>query len=269
MKEMALVYMVAGLSSRFGGKIKQFAKVGSNDETLIECSLNQALTAGFSKIIFIVGNKTQKPFRKKFGNSYHGIPIFYALQKFDEKKRDRPWGSVGALCAIKDIIDCPFVVCNGDDLYGKETFQILAKHLQNKSTNATVGYKLGNVLPEGSVNRGIFESNPNNTVNSLREVFDITRGNLKEKALSEEDLCSMNIFALQPEVIDNLNFILQDFKEKNTGDRKIECLLPQELGNLIKSNKLTIYLYPTENNWMGITNPGDELKVREQLSKIN
>ncbi len=269
MKDIALVYMVAGISSRFEGKIKQFAKVGPNDETLIECSMNQALPAGFSKIIFIVGNKTEEPFRKKFGNNYHGVPIFYALQKFDEKKRDKPWGTVDALCATKDLIDSPLIVCNGDDLYGKETFQILTNHLQNKSTNATVGYKLGNVLSEGLVNRAIFESNPDNTIDSLREVFDITRENLEEKALSEEDLCSMNIFALQPEVINKLNSVLQDFKEKNSGDRKIECLLPQELGNLVKNNKLTIYLYPTESNWMGITNPEDELKVREQIYEIN
>ena len=52
--EIALVYMVAGLSSRFGGEIKQFAKVGPNNETLIEYSLNQALPAGFTKIVFIV-----------------------------------------------------------------------------------------------------------------------------------------------------------------------------------------------------------------------
>ena len=270
MKEMALVYMVAGMSSRFGGKIKQFAKVGLNDETLIECSLNQALPAGFSKIIFIVGNKTEQPFKEKFGDNYHGIPIFYALQKFDEEKRDRPWGSVGALCAIKNIINCPFVVCNGDDLYGKESFQILADHLQNKLTNATVGYQLGDVLSkEGTVNRGIFESNYNKTINSLREVFDITKENLKEKSLSEKDLCSMNIFALQPEVVNKLDSVLQDFKEKNARDRKIECLLPEELGNLIKNNELTIYLYPTESTWMGITNPGDELKIREQLLEIN
>ena len=42
-KDIALVYMVAGMSSRFGGKIKQFAKVGANGETLIEVSLKQAL----------------------------------------------------------------------------------------------------------------------------------------------------------------------------------------------------------------------------------
>ena len=270
MKEMTLVYMVAGMSSRFGGKIKQFAKVGPNDETLIEYSLNQALPAGFSKIIFIVGNKTEEPFREKFGDNYQGTPVFYALQKFDEKKRDRPWGTVDALCAIKDIIDCPLVVCNGDDLYGKETFHILANHLQNEPTNATVGYRLGDVLSEeGTVNRGIFEFNHDKTINSLKEVFNITKKNLEEKSLSEKDLCSMNIFALQPEVITKLDNILQEFKEKNAGDRKIECLLPEELGNLIKNNELAIYLYPTESTWMGVTNPGDELKIREQLYKIN
>ena len=65
-KKISLVYMVAGMSSRFGGRIKQFAKVGPNDSTLIEYSLQQALPAGFSKIIFIVGKMTEQPFKEKF-----------------------------------------------------------------------------------------------------------------------------------------------------------------------------------------------------------
>ena len=59
--------MVAGLSSRFGGKIKSFAKIGPNNETLIEYSLNQAIKTGFNKIIFIVSELTKKPFKEKFG----------------------------------------------------------------------------------------------------------------------------------------------------------------------------------------------------------
>ncbi len=89
MKEIAIVYMVAGMSSRFGGKIKQFARV-TDKETLIEYSLNQAINAGFNKIIFIVGKLTNLPFREKFGNSYKGIPIRYAEQDFDSACRDRP-----------------------------------------------------------------------------------------------------------------------------------------------------------------------------------
>ena len=50
-KKVAIVYMVAGLSSRFGGKIKQFAQVRKKGETLIEVSMQQAIKAGFKEII--------------------------------------------------------------------------------------------------------------------------------------------------------------------------------------------------------------------------
>lgn len=74
-KEISLVYMVAWLSSRFGGKIKQFAKVWPNNSTLIEYSLYQALPAWFSKIIFIVGKMTAQPFKEMFGDHYKWIPV--------------------------------------------------------------------------------------------------------------------------------------------------------------------------------------------------
>src|SRR3989344_9452907 len=99
MMELALVYMVAGLSKRFGGKPKGLAKVGPNGETLLEYSLNQALPAGFTKIIFIVGEKTERLFKEKFGNSYKGVPIEYAMQEYDSAKRDKPWGTADALCS--------------------------------------------------------------------------------------------------------------------------------------------------------------------------
>ena len=65
---LTIIYMVAGLSSRFGGKIKPLTEVGTNNETLIEISANQAIRAGFNKIIFIVGEHTEKPFKEKFGD---------------------------------------------------------------------------------------------------------------------------------------------------------------------------------------------------------
>lgn len=332
--------MVAGLSSRFGGKIKQFAQIGPNNETLIEYSLNQALKAGFTKIIFIVGKMTQAPFKEMFGDFYEiknptatsdnqlsensviknspkeesvnkneqssvnslsnrvggrefareksksiasagsrrgvgggiselaskKIPIYYALQEFNEQERDKPWGTVDALCAAKDIIDCPFVVCNGDDIYGEKTFQILVDHLKENKTSATIGYKLGNVLSDhGSVNRGIFQLNQDQTVKSITETFDLTKNNLQEKNLTETTPTSQNIFALQPETLEDLNKILEEFKQTNKDNRKIECLLPVELSNLIKQNKLTLKLYPTTEKWYGITNPEDEFKVKQQL----
>jgi NDP-sugar pyrophosphorylase family protein len=264
----SLVYMVAGLSSRFGGKIKQFACVGPHNETLIEYSLKQALASKFSKIIFIVGEKTEKPFKEMFKDNYQGIPVYYARQEFNPETRDKPWGTVDALCTAEKFITEPCIVCNGDDLYGEESFKILTGHLQkNPSENATLGFLLKNVLPEqGKVNRGIFQQE-NNYVTEITETFDIERLYLEEKNLREDSLASMNIFALTPKTIQKLATRLKLFKETHAQDRKSECLLPHELSELIKQKEITMKLYPTASHWLGITNPEDEDIVRKILLK--
>ena len=61
---VAIVYMVAGMSSRFGGIPKQMAQIGPNDETLIEYSVNQALTQSFSELIFITNARPNIYFKK-------------------------------------------------------------------------------------------------------------------------------------------------------------------------------------------------------------
>lgn len=267
-KKISLVYMVAGLSSRFGGKIKQFAKVGINGEIMIEVSLKQALHCKFDKIIFIVGKMTEKPFKEMFGNSYKGIKVEYALQNYDEKDRDKPWGSADALCAIEKIIDGPFIVCNGDDLYGVGAYKKLVEHIEKSDECASLGYKLGKVIPEnGSVNRGIIKTNSNGYVKEINEVLNIESKKLSEKKLTSSDLCSMNFFALNPDTIKLLKAKLNVFKVKHKGDRKIECYLPVELCNLIKEGKINMKLYETDEKWMGLTNPDDEGILREYLKK--
>lgn len=267
-KDIALVYMVAGLSSRFGGKIKQFAKVGKNNETLIECSLNQAIPAGFTKIVFIVGDKTEEGFKKLFGNNFQGIPVFYALQKYNSDLRDKPWGTADALCSAKNLLDCMFIVCNGDDIYGKNAFKQLVEHLKNNKEEAAIGYKLIDALPEnGGANRGIFQIK-NNLVRRIKETFNIVKGDLTATGTKDDDLCSMNIFALHPEVVDMLCSRLESFKLENRGDRKIECYLPTELSDLIEQGKIKMKIYPATEKWIGITNPEDEQTAREMLKSI-
>lgn len=266
---VSLVYMVAGLSSRFGGKIKQFAKVGPNGETVIEYSLNQALKNPFSKIIFVVGEKTSQPFKEKFGNFYKEIPVFYALQYFDAEKREKPWGTVDALCSASNLLNEPFIVCNGDDIYGENSFRILFEHLNNNNEDATLGYKLVKVILEkGAVNRGIFKINRikgKYYITKIEEVFNITKLNLAEKNLTLKSLCSMNIFGLFPKTVQELKKILINFKDKYKNDRKIECLLPVEISNLIKNNKIKMRIYNCYDKWFGITNLEDEAIIREKL----
>jgi NDP-sugar pyrophosphorylase family protein len=263
---VTIIYMVAGMSSRFGGKIKQFARVGMNGETLIEVSIKQAINAGFDKIVFIVGEKTETPFKEMFGKSYNNTPIFYAKQSFNPNTRDKPWGTTDALVCAKEIINSDFVVCNGDDIYGENAFKQACDFLKNNSCGVTLGYELKNVIPdEGTVNRGIYETDKEENVLSIKEVFDISKKNLTEKNLTENTLCSMNLFGLPKDAIFEIEKQLIKFKEKNNKSRTAECLLPVELANLIKENKLKLKLVKTEDDWFGVTNPDDEEKVRKLL----
>jgi NDP-sugar pyrophosphorylase family protein len=129
MKNIKVVYLVAGMSSRFNGKVKQFAKVGPNDETLIEMSMKHAANAGIRSIIFVVGEKTLEPFKEKFGNNYNGMKIEYAFQGYDPEKRDRPWGTCDAVVCAKNLIDGPFIVCNGMIFSGAKSFLTLVNPL--------------------------------------------------------------------------------------------------------------------------------------------
>jgi len=255
--ELALVYMVAGISSRFGGRIKAFADVG--DKKLIEHSLEQALPAGFSRIVFIVSHKTEKAFRDFFHSEYKNVPVQYALQEYNEEERDRPWGTTDALCSVR--INCPLVVCNGDDIYGREDFKTLVEHLRTRDGEATIGYRLRDVIPEtGKTNRGIF-SVEDGYVTRIVETFDIEKNSYK----SLDDLCSMNIFALHPETIDLLRNELTRFKKEHKGDRRAECLLPAEVSKLISSGRINMRIYPAKGRWYGVTNPGDEEIIRQSL----
>jgi NDP-sugar pyrophosphorylase family protein len=269
--DLTILYMVAGLSSRFGGKLahKGFEQVGINNETLIEISMNQAIIAGFNKIIFVVGNKTEKPFREKFGDSYKSIPVYYAFQDFDSKKRDRPWGTCDAVCVATDLIKEPFVIATGDDIYGKKTFEILAQHLKTSKDDAAIGINLIDMLPETNepVNRGIFQTE-NNYIVEGEENLGISRENFAQRGFKKTTPVNMSIFALHPKTLQLLKEKLDKFKEQNKNSRTAECYVNVKLIELCKEKKIKMKLYPFSGKWLGITNPGDELKVREALKSI-
>jgi len=267
----AIVYLVAGLSSRFGGKIKQFAQVGPKGETLIEVSMQQAIKAGFKEIIFIVGEKTEDPFKDKFQAGYMNTPVYYANQTFDPSERDKPWGTVDALVSAKEVITSPFAVCNGDDLYGVNSFKKVRKFLEESEGEKdciAIGYVLEKVIPEvGSTNRAIFSIDKKSFVTNLNEILGIEKNKLSEKGLNGKELCSMNLFGMSEDTLALLEKQLNKFKKTHEGDRKSECYLPVELSALVKEKKIKMKLKKTTDEWLGVTNPEDEESVRKKLSK--
>lgn len=270
-QKIALVCLAAGMSSRFGGKLKQFAPVGPKGEAFVEMIIQEALPAGFDEIVFIVGEKTEGAFKEKFGANYCGTPVLYTKQTFDPAERDRPWGTVDALATLKGIVNGPFVVCNGDDMYGEEAFKLahdFLKQNQKENENIAIGYELEKVLPEeGKTNRGIFITNENGDVSGVVEAFDVEKGKLKERGLTLKTLASMNFYGLKEKTLDLLSQKLSEFKENHEGDRKAECILPIVIGELVKEKELTVKLVPTKGRFLGITNPADEETVRRALAK--
>ena len=265
---MITVFMVAGMSSRFGGKIKQLAKIGPNNETLIEVSVNQAIkNKKLSKIFFITNPKTDHKFIELFGYSYKDIPIFYVQQEFNTIIRKRPWGTTGAVCSLIGHIEEPFILLNGDDLYGEETFNIGYKLLEDTKNNIIGGCQLIDTLPEeGTVNRGVIDvDNNNNNVVGMKEMLKISK---KDNPELHDKLANVNFIGLQPEILDLLNKILLSFKLEHKNDDSIECLLTDNLNSLIKENKINMTSFIINNKIHGITNPGDDIKLKEYLEKI-
>ena len=268
MSEISLVCMVGGLSSRFGGRIKGFARIGPNGETLVECILDQALGAGVREVVFVVSPATEGPFTEVFGSAYRDVPVKYARQNFDERTREKPWGTVDAVCAAGEFVHGPFLVSNGDDLCGEQSFRLLVDHLGRSPNGAAVGFPLSAMLPgDGSVTRGVYELNEDGTLKSSTEVFDLNRHNFEEKGLTIQTICNVNLFGFHLEVLDLLSDILSRFKVQHQGDRKAECLLPTEVGNLIAAGKLVMDVYASDDIWIGITNPEDEQAASELLKR--
>lgn len=259
-----VIFMVAGLSSRFGGKPKQMAIIGPNNETLIEYSVNQAINScNFNEIIFITNPKTEDLFKNIFSNNYKNIPIKYIQQKYDLNKRKRPWGTTDAICSVIGFVNQPFIMLNGDDIYGESTFKKGLELMNTPNINIIGGLKIINTLPDkGFVNRGvIFVSG--SKVKGLKEMISISKDDNPEL---HDELANVNFIGLQPFVLDRLKIILDKFKNINENDSKIECLLPDNLNELIEMNIIEMEFFEITSEILGITNPGDDLILKKKLS---
>ena len=231
MKKTALVIMAAGLGSRFGGGIKQLAKLGPSGEIIMDYSIHDALEAGFDKIVFIIRKDIEADFREIIGNRIEKLAkCEYAFQELDKlpegysvpEGRNKPWGTAHALIQVRDLIDCPFAVINADDFYGKEGFRLIHEYLVNEMDEdkpvfdmCMAGYIVGNTLSDnGSVNRGVCVMGEHGYLHEIDETYDIMRqpdGRLMGKDAKDQPvevdgnaIVSMNMFGLPERFLDTL-----------------------------------------------------------------
>ena len=155
---MQLVIMAAGMGSRFGG-LKQMEPMDDYNNFLLDYSIYDAKRAGFSSVVFIIKKEFYEAFRDTIGKREEKIiNVEYAFQDLNDlpegfkvpEGREKPWGTAHAIYAARDLIKEDFIVINGDDFYGKETYEVAYKYLASlpqgsKGKYAIVAFEDGNI----------------------------------------------------------------------------------------------------------------------------
>lgn len=289
-----LVVLAAGIGSRYGTGIKQLAKMDENDYVIIDYSIYDAIKAGFNKIVFIIREDIEEDFKEVIGDRIAKIiDVEYAYQTFDlpngfknPEGRSKPWGTVQALIATKDLVKEPFLVINADDYYGKKAFTDLHDFLVDpKNANndklqiAMAGYKIKNTLSEnGAVTRGVSIANEENKLVKIIETHEIkleedgslsSKENLDSDILNLESLASMNMWATYPAFLDLCEKYFEKYLEENKDNlEKAEYVLPEMIDELLREDKVDISVLPTNDKWIGITYKKDLEPAKAEFKKM-
>ena len=350
MKETALVIMAAGIGSRFGGGIKQLAPVGPSGEIIMDYSIHDAIEAGFNKVVFIIRKDLEKDFKEIIGNRIEKqIPVIYAYQELNAlpegyevtegrtkpwgtgqavlmvkglidcpflvinaddyygkegfrkiheymvnalpegyevtEGRTKPWGTGQAVLMVKGLIDCPFLVINADDYYGKEGFRKIHEYMVNEMTEdgdvydiCMGGFILKNTLSDnGAVTRGVCEEE-NGILKKVTETYDIRMIEDGLHAADEagnpvkvqpEQLVSMNMWGLPVSFLNELEKGFPEFLDSlKPGDIKAEYLLPKIIDKLVHEGKAKVRVLDTPDKWFGVTYKEDKQAVVDAIKGL-
>lgn len=280
-----LVVMAAGMGSRFGGP-KQLAALGPNGETVLDYALYDARRAGIERVVFVIRKELLPQFEDGISSRCrHRIEIAYAFQEAagpaNGAPRTKPWGTGHAVLAARSAVDSPFVVINADDFYGATAFALLAgwlsKPLESNSC-AMVAYPLANTLSEhGPVSRGICRLGRDQELEGIVECRGIRRqgpdligewGPGCGTTFTGHEPVSMNIWACQPALFDELEARFQDFRSSKGLDPNAEFYLPTVVDSLLREGRLEVKVFQSPDPWFGVTYPEDQPAVESRLRSL-
>ena len=297
-----LLVLAAGMGSRYGG-LKQMDGLGPNNETIIDYSIYDAVAAGFGKVVYIVREYFLEQFKETVARKYgdvktvDGEPLefVFVTQELNRiparftlnPERQKPWGTAHAVLMAKDVIKEPFVVINGDDFYGRESFRIAGdwcrEHAESEGVYGIVGFELENTLSEsGGVSRGICHYDAGKHLtdvvehhNIAKDADGVVRGDNSVTGehvdLQAKDLCSMNMWCFTPDYFTKSAAIFEDFMEENCNELKKEFYIPFAIDCMIKAGEGSCDVLGTPAHWFGVTfkedRPGVVAKFAELVEK--
>lgn len=283
MRDLTLLVMAAGMGSRYGG-LKQLDPVGPNNETIIDYSVFDAVRSGFNKAVFIIREEFRSEFESQITNKYKDIiEVSFSIQDLNDlpngfscpDNRNKPWGTGHAILSASNIINEPFAVINGDDFYGKESFQLISKFYNNDNNTdfSMVAFELENTLSDfGGVSRGICTSKRDCIIN-ISETHDIkkSKGDITSSSILQLDgsePVSMNMWGFTPKLFSYLKKGFSSFLNLHSNEIKSEYLIPSEINNLIESGEEKVRMLKSNSSWFGVTYKEDKPFVESQIINL-
>ena len=290
MKE-TLVILAAGMGSRYGG-LKQIDTIGSNGESIIDFTIYDAIKVGFKKLVLIIRKEHEELFEENLVKKIRPfIEVEYAYQDINDlpdgikvpEGRVKPWGTTHALLSCRNILkDDPFIICNADDFYGRDSFKVIYDYFQEgigESDYCMAGFKLGNTLSDnGTVTRAICQKDEGDYLTSIKEVMNIKKvdggAEYEEdgvyKAIDVDTPVSMNFFGFMPSVMKKMEAIIKEELPAGilNNPLKYEALLPNHVGVLVKKGQCKVKVIPTSSAWFGVTYKEDKPKVVAKIQEF-
>ena len=282
MGSLALLVMAAGMGSRYGG-LKQLDQVGPSGETIIDYSVYDAIKAGFTKVVFIIRKDFEDQFKSQVSSKYSKrIDVEFAFQEVSNLPggftspdgREKPWGTGHAILSAKELIREPFVVINGDDFYGRESFNVIADYyITGGNQFSMVAFRLDRTLSShGAVTRGVC-STEQEKLSSVIETEDIEeKDNI---ILSNRDILfdgsepvSMNMWGFTPSLFTYLSKGLVDFLNAEGNELKSEYLIPSVINDLIQNKLEDVHVLRSNASWFGVTYKDDKPVVKRKINEL-
>jgi len=274
--------MAAGMGSRYGG-LKQLDKVGPNGETIIDYSIHDAIQVGFTKVIFIIRRDFEDQFKLQITNKYLGkFTVEFAFQNIDDLPngfncpdgREKPWGTGQAILSARNLINEPFVVINGDDYYGQESFKVIADYYNNGGAQfSMVAFRLDKTLSDfGPVTRGVCNVE-NDKLDTVVETENLKKkGNYistnRNITLDGSEPVSMNMWGFTPALFNYLHEGFTNFLNDEGGELKSEFLIPTVINNLVQNNQEEVYVLRSNASWFGVTYKEDKPFVINKIQEL-
>ena len=245
----------------------------------------------FDSVVFIIKKEFYDAFKDSIGKRVEKlIKVEYAFQQLDDlpagfkvpEGREKPWGTAHAIYAARDLIKDDFIIINGDDFYGKETYEVAYNYLASLPKGsvgkyANVAFKVANTMTEnGAVKRGVAFQKDGYLTKLVESSIEKKDGKIMSSPLDgsepfevqPDDLVSMNLFAFNKDLIKRLEEKFPLWLKENINVPKSEFLIPTVVDELVHEGKATLKLLKTSSVWFGVTYKEDKPGVVKALNDL-